>query len=162
MIFATVGTQLPFDRLIQTIDEWANSRREHDVFAQIGHSSYVPEHVRWAESLRASQFRKHLESATAIVSHAGIGTILSALELGKPIIVFPRRAALREHRNDHQLATAERFEAMGLVSVAWDESELLAKLDDASALGSASRLRTSASPELLENLRQFIAGHPCP
>ena len=59
-----------------------------------------------------------------------MGTILTALELGKPLLVMPRRAALGEHRNDHQLATVRRFAELGSVEVALDESELALKLDD--------------------------------
>ena len=35
MIFATVGTQLPFDRLIAAVDRWAGTRPGREVFAQI-------------------------------------------------------------------------------------------------------------------------------
>ena len=66
-------------------------------------------------------------AADAVVAHAGIGTILGALELGKPTVVMPRRAALGEHRNDHQLATARRFSGPG-IAVALDEHELAAEL----------------------------------
>ncbi len=60
-----------------------------------------------------------MQAATAIVAHAGMGTILTALEMGKPLLVMPRRAALGEHRNDHQLATASRFAELGRVKVAF-------------------------------------------
>ena len=49
-----------------------------------------------------------MDAAAAIVAHAGMGTILTALETGKRLLVMPRRAALGEHRNDHQLATVSR------------------------------------------------------
>ena len=52
-------------------------------------------------------------AADAIIAHAGMGTILTALEMGKPLLVMPRRAELGEHRNDHQLATAMRFADLG-------------------------------------------------
>ena len=71
-----------------------------------------------------------MRSSTAIVAHAGMGTILTALELGKPLLIMPRRAALGEHRNDHQLATAERFAAVDGVKVAFDETEFALKLDE--------------------------------
>ena len=69
-------------------------------------------------------------AADAIVAHAGMGTILTALELGKPLLVLPRRASLGEHRNEHQLATARRFADTGRLAVAFDESELAQRLDE--------------------------------
>ncbi len=37
MIFVTVGEQLPFDRLVRAVDEWAAASGK-EVFAQIGNS----------------------------------------------------------------------------------------------------------------------------
>ena len=54
-----------------------------------------------------------------IYAHAGMGTILSALKQDKPIIIVPRLASLKEHRNDHQIATAMRMDELGYVYVAY-------------------------------------------
>jgi hypothetical protein len=40
MIFVTVGTQGQFDRLIRTVDEWADARGRTDLFAQTGPAVY--------------------------------------------------------------------------------------------------------------------------
>jgi UDP-N-acetylglucosamine transferase subunit ALG13 len=56
------------------------------------------------------EFQARARNSSAIVSHAGIGSVLTAMEHGKPLVVMPRRADLREHRNDHQLATARWLE----------------------------------------------------
>lgn len=108
MIFVTVGSQLPFDRLIATIDEIA-PRLPEPVFAQIGDSDYEPRHLEWVRLLPATEFDRYADMARVLVSHAGIGTILWALNHRKPIAVVPRRAALHEHRNDHQMATARHM-----------------------------------------------------
>jgi UDP-N-acetylglucosamine transferase subunit ALG13 len=91
-----------------------------------------------------------------VVAHAGMGTILTCLELGKPILIFPRQAALGEQRNDHQLATAERFRERGDVHVAMEEDELAALLDRVDNLKAAARLGSRASDELLTAIRAFI------
>ena len=31
MIFASVGSMLPFDRLVQAVDEWAQARRADEI-----------------------------------------------------------------------------------------------------------------------------------
>src|SRR5210317_929649 len=107
MIFATVGTQLPFDRLIRSLDEWASQNPQVEIFAQIGQTNYVPRHMRWERVIPVNTFRAFLRKSDVVVAHAGMGTIISAIEIGRQVVVMPRRADLNEHRNDHQLATAE-------------------------------------------------------
>ena len=158
MIFVTVGEQLPFDRLVRTVDAWARERGRRDVFAQIGDGEYIPTGVEWARFLEPADFRARLAAASVIVAHAGMGSILTALELEKPILILPRRAALREQRNDHQLATAERLGERGLVHVALDERELERRLDQADALSAAPRIARRASEELLAAVREFVDG----
>lgn len=158
MIFVTVGTQLPFDRLIQSVDRWAGDSEVGEVVAQIGPAQWKPLHMQWTEFVGPEEFRRYVETADAVVSHAGMGSIITALELGKPILVMPRRAHLGEHRNDHQMATAKRFHEQGRIEVAFDETELLDKLAHLSGIQAGGRINSEASPKLVETLRAFIAG----
>jgi UDP-N-acetylglucosamine transferase subunit ALG13 len=158
VIFVTVGAQMSFDRLVRTVDTWAGRRGRTDVFAQIGPTAYRPESMRWTPFLQPAEFRQQVERAKVIVAHAGIGSLLTALQFGKPILVMPRRAALRETRNDHQVATATQFRRFGSVCVAADEDELLAKLEDADALAGRRAVGSYASRELLHAVRRFVAG----
>ena len=160
MIFVTVGSQTPFDRLIRAVDEWAGIHRRTDVFAQIAVTSYRPEHIEYKDLLTPSEYAEAIQRCTVIVAHAGMGTIISGLELGKQVVVMPRRASLHETRNDHQVETAQRFGAQGRIIVANDESELPYKLALASSLGEANRIGTHASPLLLATLRGFLEKHP--
>ena len=155
MILVSVGSQTPFDRLVKAIDEWAGSRGRRDVFAQIGESSLRPSYVTWKKFIPPDEFREKVRTAGVIVGHAGMGSIITALELGKPILVMPRRAALNETRNDHQVATAKRFEAQGRVAVAYDERELLERLDRLDELSAGERISSEASPMLLSALRTY-------
>jgi UDP-N-acetylglucosamine transferase subunit ALG13 len=160
MIFVTVGTQGQFDRLIRTVDEWAGLRARTDVFAQTGPSSYRTQHIRAEPFIDPAEFRKRVESASLVVAHAGMGSIISALELGKQIVVMPRRASLGEHRNDHQVASAKRFCQQGRIIVALNEKELLDKLDQLEFVDPAQRLGAHASSDLIDTIRTFIeTGH---
>jgi UDP-N-acetylglucosamine transferase subunit ALG13 len=158
VIFATVGSQEPFDRLIRAVDEWAALHARSDVFAQIGESTYCPEHIKFTKFLEPSEFSRMIHEASVVVAHAGMGSIISALEIGKPIVVMPRRGALRETRNDHQVATAERFGARSSVIVAQGEQELAEKLDYALTLGAMDRVNAEASPRLIGTIRAFLDG----
>lgn len=156
MIFVTVGTQGPFDRMIRPIDAWAERTRRDDVFAQIGRGAWQPTRLRFVESLDAQAFRACVEKADLVISHAGMGTILTALELGKPIVVMPRRAALAEQRNDHQIATVRKLDELGLATIAEDERALAALLGDLSRAKAARPERSAAHSRLLEALRSFL------
>lgn len=156
MIFLTVGTQFPFDRLVRAVDEWAGASGRDDVVAQIGPTRFVPRYIRYQSFISPSEFAQHVSSAELIVSHAGMGTILNALGFGKPILVMPRQAKFNEHRNDHQLATARRFKEFGRILVAMDEREIAGQLDSMRDLNPSARIGPFASVELLEGVRKFI------
>ncbi len=128
MIFVTVGMQLPFDRLMKAVDDWcAATGRGEEVFGQtchLGRENYVPRNFSHVEELTFDEMSVRLMDARVIVAHAGMGTIISALMLRKRIVLLPRRAALGEQRNDHQLATVERFASHCGVVLAKTEHEL--------------------------------------
>lgn len=156
MIFVTVGSQMPFDRLICAVDEWAGQHPEQDVFAQTGETSLRPRHLRATNFMTPGEFARALREADLIVGHAGMGTIISALELGKQLVVMPRLGRLRETRNDHQVATAKHFGEQGRIIVAADEVELSSKLDYALNLDESAPIETKASPLLLDTIRAFL------
>ena len=156
MIFVTVGTDLPFDRMVRVVDEWATTRGRTDVFAQIGVGGWRPKSITFAEVLNPVEFKQRFTAASVIVGHAGMGTILSALHHGKPILVMPKKASLKEQRNEHQLATARRMMKMGNVAVAFDETELREKLDHLDDLIPKERIAPTASGPLIEEIRRFV------
>lgn len=156
MIFVTVGTQGQFERLIRAVDRWAGLRGRGDVFAQTGPCSYSPINIRSKPFIDPNEFRQYVESAALVIAHAGMGSIITALELGKRIIVMPRRADLGEHRNDHQVATAKRFDAQGGILVAYNEEKLFEKLDQVELPQESERLSSQASPQLIATIRTFI------
>ena len=108
--------------------------------------------------LSAEEIRRKFDEATLVVAHAGTGTIIECMLRGKPVIVMPRSASLHETRNDHQFATARRFQARGGVFVAWDETELPTLLDRASTLTGGAAIQAHADQRLLDALRAFVAG----
>lgn len=129
MIFLTVGTQFPFDRLVRTIDGLCEEGViTDDVFAQIGHNAYQPRHFEAVPSLEKNEYDVRFGQAAAIISHAGMGAITMALDQGKPLLVMPRQRKYKEVVNDHQEALAERFEALGHLLLAREETELRAKV----------------------------------
>ncbi|ATN32330.1 glucuronosyltransferase [Rhizobium sp. ACO-34A] len=159
MIVVTVGTQLPFDRLIRMIDELAPGL-DGDVFAQTGVGTYVPQNMQWSSTVEASDFDRKLKACSVIVAHAGIGTVLKAYKYAKPIILVPRLSSLGEHRNDHQLATVSQLRQREGIYVAENKQDLgrllSQQLDPATpsedVAASAARLRGYVRNYILEML----------
>ena len=123
MILITVGMQLGFDRLIRAMDR-IQPDFGIDFIAQTGPTSYVPANMASKAQFGPAEFEELASRAALIVSHAGIGTVLLARRLLKPIVLMPRRAGLGEHRNDHQLSTAAQLTGRRGIFVAVDETEL--------------------------------------
>lgn len=158
MIFVTIGTQAPFDRFIEMMDEIAGGMKE-EIVAQTCHGIYEPKHLKTIDFVPPDEFEQLFTKARLIVAHAGMGTILSALSRNKPIIVFPRIAALGEHRNEHQLATAKKMKELGLVYVASNREEL-EQLIKTESLESLAKIGETASESLTESLRREIRNTP--
>ncbi len=155
MIFVSVGSQMPFDRLVLAVDEWAARSGRNDVVAQIGADGEAPRHIEFVRTATPPEYDRYVEQADLMVSHAGTGVMLTALSHRKPIVVMARRADLRETRNDHQSATIDRFRDRNGIYAAADEHELVAMLDDGN-FGSGTGISPFASDELLRTVRAFI------
>ena len=158
MIFVTVGTQLPFDRLIRAIDAWAGDSGTGDVFAQIGPTEYEPDHIAWTRDLDPAGFSTRVREADLIIAHAGMGTIITALRNHAQLIVVPRHADKGEHRNDHQIATVRELSERGLIHAAHDEDELIRMLGDRTSLPTLPELPDFANDDLLGFVRGFVFG----
>lgn len=164
MILLTVGTQGPFDRLTRAVDAWCAAGTGPEIFGQIGalsHGNYKPRHFEWVERLSPHDFDERFAQAELIVSHAGMGSIISALQAGKQIVIMPRRTHLREHRNDHQVATVQKMADRSGVHVAQDENQIAACIEQALeriATPSNQRIGEFADETLIDALRTFILG----
>ena len=159
MIFVTVGTQLPFERLVQAMDAWAGDHPGEEIFMQTGDTAYQPRHCVFKPYTRPDEWEDCFCRAALVVSHAGMGTILKSLDQGKPLILMPRLASLGEHRNDHQVATAARFDGFPNIHIVNSPAELLAALDCPPIAIAATDPHASANlNQLIGALRGFVDG----
>ena len=98
-----------------------------------------------------------IAESTASILKVVSGRLSDSVPRRKPLLVFPRLASQREHRNDHQIGTARHFASRGLLLAAFSESELEEQLE---------RLREAkpgappspAAPELITRIRGFALG----
>lgn len=154
MIFVTTGTQLPFPRLIEAMDALAPDLGE-EVIAQVGPDSASRAHIETRARIAPAEFETLFAQARIVVAHAGIGSILSAKRLRRPLIIVPRRFDLGEHRNDHQQATARELEGLAGVAVAW-ETDMLRDLLAPGRVPPADPGLGADAEALIAYLRAFI------
>ena len=134
MIFLTVGSMFAFDRLVRAVDELAGQGAVGDeVVAQIGDGRFEPTHMAFHRFLEKRNYEQHVAGARAVIAHDGAGTIEMALAQLKPLLVVPRIGRLGEHVNNHQFATAKKFEQLGHVLAAYDVAEIAPRLKELSS-----------------------------
>ena len=151
MIFVTVGSSAtPFDRLLRAVDAL---RVEERLVVQHGPSTIRPKGAECSEALSHTEFLDLVRSARVVVTHAGVGSIMTALgEQTRPIVV-PRLAALGEAVDDHQVSFARRAAELGFVVLVEDVERLAAEI--ASPLEIAGPAELRRSPIEVE-LRSYI------
>jgi len=155
MIFLTVGTQFPFDRFIRAVDNiFEKGLIDEEIFAQIGETSYKPRNFESVASLEKKVFDECFKKASSVMSHAGVGTITVALKNHKPLLVMPRMKRYKEHVNDHQVATAKKFEELGHILAVYDVKDLpngIRKLKNF-----IPRERKASPDAIAERIRRFL------
>ena len=109
MIFVTLGTQkFQMNRLVQAADDLA-MKIDEEIFVQTGHSTYMPTKCGHTQFMNENDYNEKIRQCRILITHAGVGTIISGLTAGKPVIVVPRLKKFREHVDDHQLEIAKAF-----------------------------------------------------
>ncbi len=126
MIFVVLGTQkFQFNRLLREIDEVIEMGGiTQEVIAQIGISDYEPKHYKYFRYTDKKQFDEFITQATVVITHSGVGSIISALKAKKPVIAYPRLQKYHEHVDDHQLDIAKAFKKKRYVICRYDDESL--------------------------------------
>ena len=115
LVFATVGATLPFDRLVNLVDQ---AKRDgllpERVILQIGDSAQRPRSVEEVHaSLPFDEIKDILRRADIVICHGGTGSLITALQNGCRVIAVPRLFDLGEHYDDHQLEVTSAFAERG-------------------------------------------------
>ncbi|WP_419177143.1 glycosyltransferase [Desulfosediminicola sp.] len=155
MIFLTIGTQLPFDRLVNAVD-FAAPLVSETIFGQVGNTKKMPANFKCMRFLPASEFEETFKAARVIIGHAGIGTVLSCIKCQKPLVAMARQKFYGEHRNDHQLATVEQIRNIPGIYIVEDVDDVvnaLCRVD----LDYPIIQNTSSKKLLISNLKKEIA-----
>ena len=129
MIFVTLGTQdKSFKRLLQNIDECINKGIIKDkVIVQAGYTKYDRKNMQVFDLLDKDEFDEYIKKCDLLITHGGVGSILTGLKNNKKVIAAPRLAKYNEHMNDHQTQIVTNFSKMGYI-LAYNEGDNLAKI----------------------------------
>jgi UDP-N-acetylglucosamine transferase subunit ALG13 len=148
----------PFDRLIRLMDNWAENTGRKDLLAQIGEGKYVPRHMDHIRRLSQSDFVKTMLEAELTVSHAGMGTVITAGRVGRPLIVLPRISDWGEHTTDHQIATANWLRNKPGIFVSDTDDDMTRTISEALAFGDKGieRISPVADPEFTNRIHDAI------
>ena len=117
MIFVTLGTQdKEFPRLLEAIDKAIeNGEIKEKVIVQAGNTKYKSENMEIFDLISPDEFNKYIDNCDILITHGGVGSILTALSHHKKVIATPRLAKYNEHTNDHQKQIVEEFGRRGYI-----------------------------------------------
>ena len=126
MILVTLGTQdKTFVRLLEKINQLIDQGLIKDkVVVQAGFTKYSSDNMEIFDLISQDEFNNLMSKADLVITHGGVGNIISALEKNKKVIAVPRLAKYGEHINDHQTQIIAKFNDLGYIIGLQDVDEL--------------------------------------
>jgi beta-1,4-N-acetylglucosaminyltransferase len=152
MIFVTIGTSEPFERLLGGLPL---PPAGEELVVQMGESNTQPAGATCLTYMAFDELADYVRRARLVVTHAGVGTIMVAHQADKRCIVVPRLARFGEAIDDHQLLLARRLDALGIVTLVEDMRMLPEVL--AAANGSLEPVDDWHPAGLASELGDFLA-----
>lgn len=112
-----LGTQNnSFQRLLEEIDRLISKNViTEEVIVQAGYTQYQPknEKMKIIDFMPREELDTFEQQADFIITHGGVGSIITSLEKGKKVIAVPRLHQYGEHVNNHQTEIVEKFNKSG-------------------------------------------------
>lgn len=136
MILVLLGTQNnSFHRLLEEIEKNVeNGNINEEVVVQAGYTKFEPQTqkqvIKLFNTIPKKELEKLIEESNFVISHGGVGSMVTANQKGKKVIAVPRYQKYHEHVNDHQVETIEIFAKKGYVMSIKDVQELEKALKD--------------------------------
>lgn len=145
MILVTLGTQKEqFKRLLDYIE---NSQIEDEIIVQSGHTKYESKKMKLFDFIPYEEMEKYIKKADVIITHAGTGSVLMPLKMGKKVIVCARLSKYEEHIDDHQQQLADIF----------SEEEYVLELNENNSLDELfKKIKTFKPKKFISNSENFI------
>lgn len=126
MILVMLGTQNnSFHRLLEKVDELIEKHViKEEVIVQSGYTKYASKNMKIFDLIPKEKLDKLQEKANLVITHGGVGSIISSLQKGKKVIAVPRKHEFQEHVNNHQDEIVSLFDEKGYIVGINDVDEL--------------------------------------
>lgn len=117
MIFVMLGTQNnSFKRLLEMLDSLIEKGKiKEEVIVQAGYTKYESKNMKIFDLIPRDELEAYQKKARFIITHGGVGSIISSLKLDKKVIAVPRLHEFHEHVNNHQKEIVDLFQAKGYI-----------------------------------------------
>ncbi|RYH43117.1 MAG: glycosyltransferase [Alcaligenaceae bacterium] len=114
-VFVTLGTIKPyrFKSLVEKVIEILPASAE--ITWQLGETAEAHLPGDCHSQVSAEEFDQYIRESDVVISHAGVGSTIRIMELGKLPVLVPRRRVRNEHVDDHQVQVARELGRLGLV-----------------------------------------------
>ena len=112
LILITLGTQdKQFYRLLEAVQRQIDNKKIKDeVIVQAGCSSdFKSNDMKIFDLIPMDEFDDLIKKCDILITHGGVGTIITGLKNNKKVIAAARLEKYKEHVNDHQLQIIENF-----------------------------------------------------
>lgn len=111
MIFVTLGThELGFKRMLQYLEDMDI---DEEIVIQSGNTEFLSNKYKVIPFLSQKEFNEYMNKSDLIITHGGVGSILTGLRYKKKVITMPRLSKYNEHNDDHQLEICEKLSKEG-------------------------------------------------
>ncbi|MCI8444154.1 MAG: hypothetical protein HFJ37_03145 [Clostridia bacterium] len=117
MILILLGTQNnSFHRLLEKMDDLVEKNIiDEKILVQAGYTKYESKNMRIFDLIPQEELERYQTQADLIITHGGVGSIISSIQKGKKVIAVPRLHKYQEHVNDHQKQIVESFDSKGYI-----------------------------------------------
>ena len=117
MILVLLGTQNnSFHRLLEEIEKLIEKKVIKDeVIVQSGYTKYESNHMKIFGLIPKQKLEQYQNKADVIITHGGVGSIISSIKKGKKVIAIPRNHEYNEHVNNHQKEIVKLFDEKGYI-----------------------------------------------
>lgn len=117
MILVLLGTQHnSFHRLLEEVQKNIdNGNIKEEVVVQKGYTKFESKDMTTYNQMSADELQELIKKADLIITHGGVGSIITSITNNKKVIAVPRLQKYKEHVNDHQLEIIESFSEMGYI-----------------------------------------------
>lgn len=131
MILVTLGTQdKTFPRLLDIIQKQIdNGYIKDEVVVQAGNTIYESNAMKIFDLIDRDEFAELIKKCDLLITHGGVGSIITGLRNNKKIIAVPRLFKYGEHTNDHQVQIIEKFANCGFILPLYEDDDLMEVID---------------------------------